>query len=89
MNNENTTKCSTGAEPQPQLRDSVDILGGLLDEANGIALAIEDKLYGVDQTQTACAETPCPPNTIQYGLDRSVSAVQKLLNRLDSINSRL
>jgi len=88
--NENAMKCAAAPQPpQPQLRDSVGILGGLLDEANGIALAIEEKLYGVNQTQTACAETPCQTNTIQYGLNRSVSAAQQLLNRLDGINSRL
>jgi hypothetical protein len=77
-------KCTA---PQPQLRDSVEELAAMLDKANDIAEAIEDKLYGVNQCETC--DKACPPNNVQYGINRSTSAIQKLISRLDSISSRL
>jgi hypothetical protein len=82
---DNNAKCC--AAPRPQLRESAGALSDMLDRANDIAEAIEDKLYGL--TQSESCDKACPPNTVQNGIDRSGNAIAKLVTRLDSINSRL
>lgn len=79
-----TTKISA---PQPAMRDKISFIADALDKANELAGFVEDKLFGTCETE-GC-EKPCPPQNVQNGLDRSENAVKRLVNRLDSINSRL
>jgi hypothetical protein len=72
---------------QPQVRDSICDMMDALDKANCLVGTIEDKLFGANTTGEC--DKACPPQNIQEGLNRSKNAISILLNKLDSINSRL
>ena len=73
--------------PQQQLRDATSDMVGMLEKANEIAKAIEDKLFGVN-TPEACDKAN-PPQTVQSAVDKSINQIHKLIGNLDNINSRL
>jgi hypothetical protein len=78
------TKC---AAPQQQLRDITSDMVGMLEKANEISEVIEDKLFGVNQTESC--DKACPPQNVQNAVDRSISQIRKLIGKLDNISSRL
>lgn len=82
------SKCSPQAlAPKPQLREVSYMLSDLIDKANSIAAAIDDKLFGCVPVNEC--DKPCTPNALQGTLDGSIKGIQQLLGILDEINCRL
>lgn len=79
-------KCVAQA-PHPPMRECISIVADELEKANDILESIEDKLFGLNSNEQC--DNANPPQTVQNGIDRAGSATRQLLNRLDSINSRL
>ena len=80
----NEAKC---AAPKQLLRDVTSDMVGMLEKANEIAEAVEDKLFGANPTESC--DKACPPQNVQNAVDRSINQIKKLIDNLDNICSRL
>jgi hypothetical protein len=81
----NETKCAVA--PVQQLRDIACDMVSMIEKANEIAETINDKLFGENVCETS--EKACQPYNVLCAVDRSIAQIHKLLNKLDSVNSRL